>query len=318
MEAGNELKDVHDFSGKNLVNFGIDYSANVKKIRLFGETSAGNGHWASLNGLLLNINKYAAFSLLYRNFGSGYYNLHTAAFSEGSVDSNEEGFFMGTVLHPVSRISLSAYADFYRFPWLKNDQSAPAIGSDYLFQADYNAGKGVEMYVRVKFENDPADSKSDTLLIPVIEEIENTGLRFHISYKVNSRIIMQNRIEFSNSGKDGDHASRGFLIYHDFDYRMEKVPVKCDLRLSWFHTDDFSSRIYAYEQDMTAGFSFSPLYGKGLRSYVMVTAALSENVSASVRFSNSWYTDRDTIGSGNDEIFSDMRNDVKVRVVVRF
>jgi hypothetical protein len=65
LESGNDLKDIHDFQGKSLLNWGADYSVVLKKVQLFGETAYGNHSWATLNGALLSVNKYASFVLMY-------------------------------------------------------------------------------------------------------------------------------------------------------------------------------------------------------------------------------------------------------------
>jgi Helix-hairpin-helix motif len=317
LEAGDDVSDIHDFSGNRLLNWGMDYSVYIKRIQLFGESSYGNNHWATLHGALLNINKYASFSLLYRYFESGYFSMNSSAFSEGSTDSNEEGLYAGLVLKPIAKIRFSGYADFYHFPWLKYDLSAPASGADYLLQIDYNPSKQTEMYLRFKFESDPDDEMNDTATIPQVAERMHSGLRFHISYKINDHFTMQNRFEMAGSNPEFEESSRGYMIFHDIEYRLKKISGVFDFRVTWFNTTDYSSRIYAYEQDMTSGFSFPPLYDKGLRTYIMATIDISESIACGVRFSNTWYFNKSTIGAGQDAITSNFRNDIKVRIAIR-
>ena len=318
LQTGDDLKDIHDFAGNSLLNWGVDFSIVLKKLQFFGESAIGNGKWATIHGMLINVNKYASFSLLYRNFQQGFYSMHSSAFSESSSDSNEEGFYTGMVLHPVAGLKISGYADFYHFPWLKHGKSAPSRGSDYLLQADFSAGKNVTMYLRLKYESDPEDMPADSALIPELMETENTGLRYHIRYRISDKVEMQNRIEYTNSNPGNADASKGYMIYQDFGFRSPSIPMNVDLRIAWFHTDDYSSRIYAYEHDMSSGFSFSPLSGNGVRSYIMASFELRKNVTASIRYSTSWYFDRDVIGSGNDAIQSSNRNDIKIKLGVRF
>jgi hypothetical protein len=315
MEAGNDLKDLYDFTGNNLLNWGIDYLVTLKNIQLFGETSLGNEFWATLHGMLCRVNKYASFSFLFRNLGKGYYSLHSAAFSEGSTDSNERGLYAGLVIYPVSGIKISGYADFYKFPWLKTGLSAPASGSDYLLQADYNPVKNLSMYLRFKYENEPENAGllPDSVLIPELAEQEHTGFRYHISYKLGERLMMQNRFEMSVAG-----SARGYMVYHDMAYSHHKLPLTLDFRLAWFKTDNYDSRIYAYEQDMTTGYSFSPLYDEGYRTYLMGTVELLKKLRFSTRLSETFYTKKDFIGSGSDKISSSSRTDLKFLLTMHF
>jgi len=318
LQAGDDISDIHKFSGRRLLNMGFDYSVTLKKLSLFGETSYGNSDWATLNGAIIHAGKYASFSMLYRRFVPGYFSLHSSAFSESSGDSNEEGFYTGVVLHPMAKLQVSAYADFYRFPWLKYNTSAPSSGSDYLVQVDYTVSDKMAMHLRIKYASDPEDRMQDTLMIAEIAESENTGIRYHIRYALNEQLIMQNRIEMVSSHPVSSAASRGFLFYHDAEFSFKKVPVVLDLRISLFNTGSYASRIYAYEQDMTSGYSFSPLYGKGCRSYIMIGYKIGKQTSLGIRWSNIYYFNKEEIGSGWDVIHSATKNDIKFRVSYRF
>jgi hypothetical protein len=318
LETGEDLKDIHDFSGNHLLNWGIDYSIVLKRIQCFGETSYGNHYWATLNGMLLNVNKYASFSMLYRYFGTGYYSLHSSSFSEGSSDSNEEGFYVGMVFHPAAKLKISGYADFYRFPWLKSGLSAPASGSDFLLQVDYTPVKQVGMMLRLKAETDPEDELSDSQIIPDIAESQHTGVRYHISYSLSRKLLMQNRFEWAYVRTSSSEASQGALLYHDIEYRPDKIPLVLDFRLAWFNTGSYASRIYAYEQDMSSGFSFSPLHDNGCRAYLMVRYDISEQMLCRLRWSGTFYFDRQQISTGYDEIQSSSRNDLKLQLSLRF
>jgi hypothetical protein len=318
MEMGNDLKDIHDFAGNRLLNWGIDYSLSLNKIQLFGETSYGNHYWATLNGVLLNVNKYASFSLLYRNFGAGYFSLHSSAFSESATDANEEALYAGVVIHPAAKWKISGYADFYRFPWLKFGLSAPASGSDYLLQVDFSPNKHIGMYLKLKYESDPRDELSDLQLIPEIAESQHTGIRYHISYRLSEKVSIQNRVEIISIKPGGTGTSNGILIYQDVEYRVKKVPVVIDFRLAWFNTGSYDSRIYAYEQDMTSGFSFSPLYDKGYRTYLMVRYDITQQVSCRIRLSQTNFFNSTAIGSGFDRIDANTRTEIKLQVTGRF
>lgn len=316
-DAGDEPEELYDFSGNSLVNWGIDYSLIVKKVQLFGEVATGNKHGAFVNGLLLNVNKYATFSLLYRNLSSGYVSLNSSVFCENSSQNNEEGFYAGVVLHPVPKISISGYADFYRFPWLKSNLSAPASGSDYLFQVDYKATKTTTMYLRLKYKNNPIDEESGAQL-PDIATDERSGIRCHVNYRVGRNITMQNRIEMVIAQVGSAKASRGIMIYHDIRVESEQLPFVLDARLTWFNTGDYSARIYAYENDLSTGYSFTPLYDSGLRSYLMARFNLSDDLSFRVRLSNTYFTNRQEISSGWDRINAPTRTDLKLQLALKF
>jgi hypothetical protein len=314
--AGDDPEDKYDFSGNHVLNAGIDYALTWKKMQAFGELSHGNASFATLHGVLMHVNKYASFSLLYRNFGPGYYAPNSSAFSERADDSNEEGFYAGIVIHPLAKVTLSAYADFYRFPWLKYNTSAPSSGTDYFAQADYAPGK-ISMFLRFKFGTDPEDETDELSALPVLTEVRSTGIRYHLAYSLGSSVVMQNRIEMVRSNPELSAPLNGFMFYHDISWRLPKLPLEFDLRTAYFNTDGYAARIYAYEQDLTAGYSFSPLYDEGLRMVLMAVYSIKKYYTIGIRYSRSQYFNKDELGSGTDAIHSASKNDLKLRISIR-
>lgn len=317
-QKGEELKDVYDFQGTTLMNWGIDYTATLNKIQLFGETSHGSRGWATLNGALFNVNKYISFSMLYRNFQPGYFSLHSEAFSEGSSDSNEEAFYAGTEIHPFRKWKISAYADFYRFPWLRYRLNAPSDGSDYLIQMDYSAGKRTDMFLRLKIENDPLNETLPSYPLPTVTIQKHTNLRYHVSWSLSKKLTLQNRIEMAWVSSGQENSDRGLMIYQNAEYIPAKIPLGLYFRFAWFNTDSYDSRIYAYEQDLTSGFSFSPLYSRGYRTYFMIRYNINSSLSCRIRFSQTYYADKTSVGTGLDMINAPTRSEFKLQLSARF
>lgn len=316
-ETGDALKDLYDFRGNKLLNVGVDYAATLKSIQFFGETSYGNQHWATLNGIQSVVNKYLSLILVYRNYSRGYFSLHANAFSEGSAGINEEAVYAGLVFHPVRKLKVSAYADFYHFPWLRYGLSAPSSGSDYLLQADYAVRKNLDLYCRIKYELDPEDLTADSMMIPIFNPVRRLGIRYHVGFHPVSPLFLQSRLELVQVKPLSGESSRGLLIYQDVEYRLVKLPLILDFRIAWFNTRDYSARVYAYEQDLTAGYSFSPLYGQGYRTYLMFRYEVTPRLSCRLRLSQTGYFHQDTIGSGYDEIYSNTRSEIKVQLTAR-
>ncbi len=318
LEKGTSAADLYDFCGTGLFNWGIDYTATLPKIQLFGETSHGYRGWATLNGVLFSMNKYASLSLLYRNFQPAFFSMHAAAFSEGSSNNNEEAFYTGTIIHPFPHWQVSAYADLYRFPWLRYRVNAPSSGSDYLFQLDFAAGKKTDMFLRMHYEDNPENEVTSSLVIPRVISIKRTGLRYHISWELSSKFKFQDRIEASWVKPDNAEADKGIMIYQDIECRPFRLPVSFAFRIAWFNTGSYDSRIYAYEQDLSSGFSFAPLYMSGYRTYMLIRYDISRNLSCRFRISQINYSGKESISSGLDKLQGSARTEVKLQLAARF
>ena len=70
---------------------------------------------------------------------------------------------------------------------------------------------------------------------------------------------------------------------------------------SWFHTDNYDSRLYQYEPSVRYDFSFPMYYGHGLHYALMARADRGRwMVAAKIGVTN--YFDRSVISSGNQQI----------------
>lgn len=107
---------------------------------------------AYINGLLISTDARVDLSFLYRKISKGYQSLYTNAFTESTFPTNESGLYAGITIRPTDVFKIEAYADLYKFPWLKFRTDAPAAGSDYLLQLTYKPDKQTEIYSRYRSE----------------------------------------------------------------------------------------------------------------------------------------------------------------------
>ncbi len=90
--------------------------------------------------------------------------------------------------------------------------------------------------------------------------------------------------------------------------------LSTNLRLQYFETDDYNSRIYAYENDVLYSFSIPAFFDKGVRYYFNVNYDLNRKLSLWVRFAQIIYEEKTIIGSGLDEIESNRRTQLKLQL----
>ncbi len=82
--------------------------------------------------------------------------------------------------------------------------------------------------------------------------------------------------------------------------------------------DSYDSRIYAYEQDLSSGFSFAPLYMSGYRTYLLIRYDISRNLSCRLRVSQINYVGKESISTGLDKLEGSTRSEVKLQLTARF
>lgn len=311
--------NAYALTGKSFGNYSVDYSYTFRNLHFFGEAAVSSKNSpAFINGVLLSVASNVDMSLLYRNISKGYQSLYSNAFTESTYPTNEKGLFTGISIRPNSSWRIDAYADIYRFPWLKFRVNAPSEGKDYMLQVDYKPNKVFEIYSRFKAEAKSINFNPAGLpLSPVVEQ-PRKNWRTHISYKLDRSFTLRSRAEIVWFDKKGQASSEGFLLYTDVLYKPVMKPFSGNIRLMYFETDDYNSRLYAYENDVLYSFSIPVFYDKGYRYYVNLNYDLGKKLTLWARWAQFIYTERETVGSGLDEIPKNRRSEVKLQLMYKF
>jgi hypothetical protein len=313
------LYNAYALSGKTAGNYSIDYSYTYKNMHFFGEAAIDEDlDKAFINGLLISVDPHVDMSFLYRNISRGYQSLYTNAFTESTYPTNESGFYAGIAISPSSQVRIDAYADFYHFPWLKFRVDAPSTGNDYLVQLTYTPNKQVEIYTRYHTEKKAINYNPDgAILNPVITQPKQ-DVRTQFSYKLNAEFTLRSRVELSWFDKKADDAGNGFLIYTDVLYKPVFKSFSGNIRLQYFETDGYNSRLYTYENDVLYAYSIPVFYDKGYRYYVNINYDLNKKLSVWARFAQTVYPDKKVIGSGLDLIKGNTKSEITLQAIRAF
>ncbi len=306
-----------DFNARKNYVLSADYNYIVRNFNFFGEyaRSESGGH-AFLNGLMMSLDQRLSLSAVYRDISPDYHSMYSAGFGENSRTYNERGLFIGLQARFSRQWNISAYADHFTFPWMKYRTYSPSRGYDYLVQLEHSPRRGVDMYIKYKIKNKPINS-SDESTIRYLDDVVKQNLRFHISYAVTPTITFKNRLELVDY-KFGEDEQMGYLIYQDIAYRSKTTPWAITFRYALFDTDGYDSRLYAYENDVLYAFSFPFYSDKGSRTYLLLKYRLTRNIDLWVRYALTFYTNREVIGSGLDEIQGNTRSELKAQIRLRF
>ena len=313
------LYNAYALSGKTAGNYSVDYSYTYKNLHFFGEAALDEDFdKAFINGLLISVDSHVDMSFFYRKISRGYQSLYSSAFTENTYPTNESGFYSAISITPVDYLRLDAYADFYHFPWVKYRVDAPSSGNDYLIQLTYKPNKQLEIYTRYHTERKAINyNPFDLPLNPVIIRPKQ-GVRTQFSFKLNPAITIRSRVELSWFDKRGNAPQNGFLTYLDILYKPMLKPFSGNIRLQYFETDGYDSRLYAYEDDVLYGYSIPVFYDKGYRYFVNVKYDIDRRLSVWGRFAQTIYPDKNAIGSGLDLINDHKKSEIKLQVIFNF
>jgi hypothetical protein len=222
------------------------------------------------------------------------------------------------VIRPIKRWRIDTYIDLYRFPWLRYLTDAPSHGFDYFLQLNYTPTRNVQMYARYRYENKQSNVTGNTTKIDYLTEVKRQNMRFHIDYLINSKIELSNRFEVTWFDNNVAAAEKGFMAYQDVKLTPFRFPLTLYARYVLFDTPSYNTRIYAYENDILYSFSIPPLYDNGFRYYFLLKYDITQNLSVWLRFAQTQFSNRKTVGSGLDEIQGNSRSEIKAQIRLRF
>lgn len=309
-----------EFASKQNTNIGFDYNLVYKNFNFFGEQAmSANGGMAFLNGCIVSLDPKLAITILHRNYQYNYQNLMSNSFSENSISANEKGLFIGATIKPLNTITLTTYFDRFEFPWLKYQVNAPSNGFDYLAQINYTPNKKFDAYFRIRSRTKFKNTREDIDDIDFIVPVKQTNYRFNISYTILPSLKLKNRIELIDYKYDKASTNKGFVIYQDLVYKKLSFPVSVTLRYALFQTDNYDTRIYAYENDMIGAYSIPSYYYKGSRFYVLLNYDITRRIEIWLRYSQTVYDGKKVISEGSlTQINGNTKSEIKAQLRIKF
>ncbi len=109
------------------------------------------------------------------------------------------------------------------------------------------------------------------------------------------------------------HSLNGINLYHDLDCRIGSA-VNLIVRFSSFGSDDYLVHTYEYENDLPGVFSSYPVYGRGNKWYLLIKWQISNHLTCWAKYRKFYQDGVNTIGSGNELIDSDHKQEVRFQL----
>ena len=316
----------YSLKGKNLNDMSVDYSYTFDNLHMFGEFAMDQWlHRAFVQGVLLSLGEQLDLSFLYRNISPAFQSLYSSAFTENNAPNNEQGFYSGLTFKPVAGIRCDVYYDIFTFPWLNYLEDAPSHGRDFLFQVTALPDKFWQIKVRYRHQIKPVNgidpiSRTSPIISPVKKSI-----RIESDYSVSGSLQFNSRIEWVNIQLAGSKSQQGFLCMSGMAFSKHGFSINSGVSI--FETDNYDTRIYAFEPDLLYNFSLPAFYGRGLYYYMNLHGDLIRSnhnsgshfrLSAWLKWDQAFYPGSASIGTGLDEIPGNRKSEIKAQVLVQW
>jgi hypothetical protein len=312
-----------DLTGDDVTTASAYGNVFLGSFQLFGEVAQTDGVFAGIGGGEASLDRFDAV-VLARHYPRDFVSLHGYAFGErNGVSQNETGLYLGLGLRPAPTWVVSGYFDQYRFPWVRFALPRPATGHEALLYVEHKPRRWITLYVqgRTETRETGADFTAPTgaVLSGLVPETRQS-LRVQGEYEANRDLRFRTRIEGSRYREDDGPVDTGVLLFQDV--RWQFLPsLRLDARLTYFDTEGFDARLYQFENDLLGVFANTLLFGRGTRTYAMLTfkpRGRFEGLDLRVKLAETRFEDRRTISSGLAEIDGDRVRDLSLQLRYRF
>ncbi|MGZ5285741.1 MAG: hypothetical protein ACXWB9_01085 [Flavisolibacter sp.] len=298
MEKKDEAYQLYKFTNNVLWNSSCDYSFTYRNFHVFGEAAVDpNLNVAFLNGLLMSADAKVDLSVIFRHLPAPFQSLNGNAFTESTQPINESGLYMGLSIRPGNSWQLNAYADFFRFPWLRYRVHSPSSGREYLVQLQYHPGKLFQAHLRYRYEAKHQNQGGDAGIYPVRLK-SRQQLRFHFDAQLTKQIHLRSRVEVNWFDKGGESQEEGFMAYMESGFNQRNWGG--NIRLQYFQTGGYNSRIYVFESNVLYNNMIPALFNSGFRYYFNLNYKVSKNIRCWFRWSQTLFDTPVEQGSGLD------------------
>jgi len=302
-------------------------------LHVFGEVArSASGSWAGVGGV--STSRRSVETLLFgRWYPRDFWSLHGQALGETrGAPQNEEGVYAGVRLQVASQWEVAGYVDVYRFPWMRHGVPRPSSGTDARLVVEHTPRPWLQHRLQVRAETrgvgtgvDPGQGR----VVDGVHPATRQSLRWSGTYSYSRAVRLRTRLEgvrsvdapprigATTSSSSGTAASPpvryGMLLYQDLRWSPTSW-LTIDGRLSLFDTDDYATRVFAYESDLLYSFTVPALQGRGQRSYLFARLRPHPRWVVEAKVAETRYRGVDTVGSGLQETPGTRLREVKLQL----
>ena len=296
--------------GKHFANVSVDYGLRKGGIRLWGETALDHhAALATIHQLQLRLNQHLHFTTIHRYYSRRYTTLLGHSFSQNSKPQNEHGLYVSALWRPEGDLMAEWYADYAHFSWKRYRVSLPSDALDTQLSLGWQHGKWhwqARYRMRLQQQDDSTHQWVRNHYTHRLRLSADRSLGTAWQLKVHADGTFYHTAGTAQTG--GIVGST--LTYHRSAFRL-LVMGAC------FCTSGWDARIYQYEPSTQGNASFPVYSGRGLRTLLQCQTSIGA-LSVSGRLALTHYTDRDTIGTGLQQVCDNTMCDFQLSLRYRF
>ncbi len=312
-----ELKPYNKFypRGEDFLNVGVRYKYYFARFIFSGETAVDkDGRVAALHILSYSPSVHTSLFFINRFFDKRYQAIYSySSFAENSRMQNELGNYIGLNTSLFDRkLKLTSYVDIFHFFWRRYQvDKEHTTGFDMRAEASYSPNNKLQMLIKYSLKDKPenyTEANKEKYVLPYVRH----RLSGRLSYAPHEKVLLKTDIQYIRAGATGHEQSDGWMCSGTARIGFGRLPLRLSVLGAWFHTADYASRVYLSEPGLLYSFSVPSFYGKGQRCALKAEYEIGSRIQLQAKWGYTHYTDRESIGSGTEEIQGNQKSDIQV------
>ena len=268
----------HYPQGRDFLNTSLSYGYASSRFSLNGETAVDRqGHLATINSASVLLGDAWSLMALQRFYAFRYASLDAQSYSSGGRVQNESGLYLGLTWKPSPRWQLMAYTDFAYYAWARYRVSQSSYAWDHLLQATLHHRQWT-FFARYRLQQKQRDNTSKSALLNLTEH------RFRLSAEYASNSGFSSLSQLDGCYLPQEQQAWGRVLTQRFSYQYRWLTLH--VGASYYHTDNYASRVYLYENAPLYTYSMMQLYGKGFRYWLLARASICRHLTLSAKASD--------------------------------
>ena len=277
------LAGAFDFRGDRMRNASASWQTFLGPVSWYGEAAVdGGGATALLSGVQTALDRRTDLAVVYRRYAVGYRTLYENVFGATRRPENEEGAYVALRSAVRDGWEVRGFVDLYRHPYARFRLSRPSVNRDAFLRLTHHRRRAYAVYAQLRYRDGEREEPRDgSAALRRVLPFARTSARLQAEFDLAPHLRLRSRIEYART-RAGGATSEGTVAYQDV-LLSPRGPLSATARIAVIDTDDFESRVYAYENDVLYRFRIPAYYGRGYRGYVNLRYRATPALTAELR-----------------------------------
>lgn len=285
-------------SGQHWRNMSLDIALTTKIGFLFSEIALDKQLDYAFNvGWLKSIDPKFDIAVIYRNMNKKYRAFESNCISANSEAGNETGLLFSFNFQPHAKHFLEGFTDLSQLHWPTFSLDRPGIAKLYSIQYIWRPNKKTELSTRYQIDSRTTNQGYENNHTSFIGQKLTHRWRTHIAFSPFESLTLRCRNELVKVQEEFKSISFGQLSYIELIFKPLAEPLSLSFRYTFFSTDDYSSRVYAYERDISSYYSIPAHFDQGQRNYILVQYNYKKSVKIQCKIINDQRREKNNLAS---------------------